>query len=118
MFTLADIGLLFDIAGAVMLAQGLVLESLGDLARNRIRFWGAHDRISSTTTQQVIEGRSGLGLLILGFIGQILGSHIQIKVDAGFFWFVAILLIGCCLAVHHFAVSYAKRHVKQDSLST
>lgn len=118
MFTLSDIGLLFDIAGAIMLAQGLVVESLAALSLQKVRFWGAHDRISSTTTQQVIEARCGLAFLILGFIGQIVGAHNQVKVEAWFFWFAAALLTGCCFVVHHFAVTYVRRHIKQDSLGS
>lgn len=116
MFTLSDIGLLFDIAGAIVLAQGLFMESLEEVTSKRVLFWGSHDRISSMTSQQIIETRGGLSLLILGFVFQLIGGHASLTIHDGLFWAIAGALVVCCVIIRRLAISYAPKDTTQDNL--
>jgi hypothetical protein len=113
MFGLSDIGLLLDIGGAFLLAQGLIFKPLITSLRESQSMWGANLKHLKSLREQVYDARVGLALLLSGFLGQLIGAHYQVSIDSYWFWGLAASLLVIFWLVHIGANHFASADVER-----
>lgn len=116
-FTLTDLGLLFDIAGAVVLALDILLNAL---PTNAPRLVLASSALSDCNThllksnfQQAISTLIGVVLLVAGFGLQLWGNHSGEK-WIPLIWFLFAIGVGIVLVswAHHYSKRFADKKVR------
>ena len=67
-------GVAYDIVGAILLAQAIVFSREKLVAAQSGTYVGGNPAVFAALDEQQHDGRFGLGLLVLGFVFQFLGS--------------------------------------------
>lgn len=122
MFNLTDIGLIFDVDGAVFLALG-VLDKLNNPRKVLFESSALSDcnpDLLKSNFQHIFNTLVGTVLLIFGFVGQISGNfYPEPFISPRYFALILGLLILLTALLHHWSKKFAEKQIqnlKRDKL--
>jgi drug/metabolite transporter (DMT)-like permease len=96
---LAAVGLVFDIAGALLLAWGIVRGSTAQIRAQAGTFWGANFNLAKGLIEQQTDAFAGLPCLVFGFALQLFGGIGWPTPHSPWWWLLATALF-CMIAIY------------------
>jgi uncharacterized membrane protein (DUF485 family) len=109
-FQINDIGLMFDIAGATILAFGFMSKTTDKIFDEASTKWNGNSTVVESLLAQKIEAWVGLILLAIGFILQLIGNHVKIDcVNWVEFSVIAVIVMLTIVITPKISGKYAKK---------
>jgi len=105
-------GLLYDIAGVILLASSLVATKTETLMQQAKLYWGGNKALYVALMTQKFDALWGLPLLILGFAMQLEPALIPSGVGKPHWFWSALAFLAMYLAIYWFA---RRRHAVSAS---
>jgi drug/metabolite transporter (DMT)-like permease len=96
---LAAVGLVYDIAGAVLLAWAILRGSAAQIRAQAGTFWGANFNLAKGLLEQQTDAFVGLPCLVLGFVLQLLAVVGGPAPHSPWWWLLAAALF-CMIAIY------------------
>lgn len=95
------VGLLYDIVGAIFLVVAIFNNSPAKIAHQASTFWDSSPVAVRALSEQTIDARTGLSILITGFVFQIFG---QWSLNGNVYLFVGLLILLSVVVILYFGL--------------
>lgn len=97
-YLLSSAGLISDIGGALLLAKSVMMRSSKDIRKEGGTYFGSNVWIMRSAFLSKIEAQFAVPLLVLGFIGQLVGGYTEsfqwATIEHGIEWTVALVVLS------------------------
>lgn len=113
-FSLTDIGLVLDIAGACLLLLGSIIKASCSIFWESTALSDWNPYLLKTNFQQSFQVRVGAILLSLGFLAQITGNHCKdFIVSLYSLLFICIFVVALCAWAYRYSSKYAEKEIQR-----